>query len=425
MAETQASASALGGYRALWSNRAYCTVLGSEVLLHVGGSLYVTILPWLVLDITGSRRATGWATTAIYLPYLLVSVLAGMLVDRTDRRRLIVAAYLLHAVLVAALPVLYAAGVLAGWHVLLNAALVSSLTLVSYLARSSIIPQVVSRREIVTANSANSVLVGSAMMIGTALVGPVVRALGLVNAFLLSVATSLLAAGLAFSLELPSQAAPHGGFQPLAWRDLVQGLSCVWHDPVIRVVFSLDALYFLLGDGILMAGRPLFVKDVLRAGPEVYGYLRAAGNAGMLVGASLLGRFGRNVNAQRLIVLCWLGYGLSLVSYSLSPSLAVALVASFVSLVVGQLIPTLGASLLQQRVSQELVGRVFGVWSMIAPGAGSFSGILGGELARLLSPRAMIACGAAVSVGNALLGVVGGLWRRAKEVSGHGQAGDC
>lgn len=262
------------------------------------------------------------------------------------------------------------------------------------------------------------------MMIGTAMVGPAVQALGLVNAFLLSVVASLLAAGLAHSLNLPAQAAPQGGSPPLAWRDLVQGLSYVWHDPVVRVVFALDTLYFVLGDGVVMAGLPLFVKDVLHSGPEVYGYLRAASNAGMLVGASFLGRFGRNVNAQRLIVLCWLGYGLSLLSYALSPSLAVALVASFVSLMIGQLIPTLGASLLQQRVSQDLVGRVFGVWSMIAPGAGSFSGILGGELARLLLPRAMIACGAAVGVGNALLGVIGGLWHRFKEASEHGQDGD-
>ena len=141
MVETQAPVGALGGYRALWSNRAYRAVLGSEVLVHLGGSLYVTILPWLVLDITGSRRATGWATTAIYLPYLLVSVLAGMLVDRTDRRRLMIAAYLLRAILVAAIPVLHAAGLLAGWHVLLNAAGVSLLALVSYLARSSLIPR--------------------------------------------------------------------------------------------------------------------------------------------------------------------------------------------------------------------------------------------------------------------------------------------
>lgn len=416
MAETRPSVSAQGGYRALWSNRAYRTVLGSEALVHVGGSLYVTILPWLLLDVTGSRRATGWATTAVYSPYLLVSVLAGMLVDRTDRRRLMMAAYLLRAFLAAAIPALYAAGALAGWHVLLDAALVSSLSLVSYLARSSIISQVVSQEEIVTANSANSVLIGLAMMVGTALVGPVVQVLGLANAFAVSVAMSLLAAGLASSLDLPSQAAQQGGSQPLAWRDLVQGLSYAWHDPVIRVVFSLDALYFILGDGVLMAGLPLFVKDALHAGPEAYGYLRAAGNAGMLVGAFLLGRFGRNVNAQRVIVLCWLGYGLSLVSYSLSPSLAVALAASFVSLMIGHLIPMLGASLLQQRVSQELVGRVFGVWSMIAPGTGSFSGIMGGELARLVPPRAMLACAAAVSVGNAVLGVLGGLWHRADRV---------
>jgi MFS family permease len=425
VAQKQAAVTALGGYRALLSNRAYRTVLGSEVLVHLGGSLYSTILPWLVLEITGSRRAAGWATTAVYLPFLIISVPAGTLVDRTDRRRLLIAAYLLRALLSAVIPLLYAAGVLTGWHALSSAALVSSLALVSYLARSSVLPQIVSREEIVTANSANSVLIGLAMMIGTASVGPVVEALGLANAFTVSVAMSLLAAGLAYSLDLPSQRATQGRAPPLSWRDLLHGLSFVWHDRVIRVVFSLDLLYFVLADGVIMAGLPLFVADVLRGGPEVYGYLRAAGNAGMLVGASLLGRFGRKANAKRLIVLCWLGYGLSLVAYSLSAALAPALLASFASLMIGHLIPTLGASLIHQRVSHQLVGRVFGVWNTIAPGSGSFSGILGGELARLLPAPAMIALGAAVSVGNALLGVAGGLWRRANGVSECGQAADA
>jgi MFS family permease len=425
VAETEASPAALGGYRALLSNRAYRTVLGSEVLVHVGGSLYVTVLPWLVLEITGSRSAAGWATTAVYLPYLLVSVPAGTLVDRADRRRLMMAAYLLRALLAAAIPVLYSAGALAGWHVLSNAALVSSLGLLSYLVRCSVLPQIVSRDRLITANSANSLFIGLAMMIGTASVGPVVQAVGLANAFSVSVAMSLLAAGLAYSLDLPSRSDQQAGPSPLAWRDVLQGLSYVWHDPVVRVVFALDALYFIMGDGVLMAGLPLFVRDVLHAGPEVYGYLRAAGNAGMLLGAFLLGRFGRRANAQRLILLCWLGYGLSLVGYSLSPGLAPALVASFVSLMIGHLIPTLSTSLLQRRASQEIVGRVFGVWSMIAPGAGSFSGILGAELARFLPPRAMIAFGAAVSVGNALLGVVGGLGHRLTEVRERGQVGDC
>jgi DHA3 family macrolide efflux protein-like MFS transporter len=398
------------GYQALLHNPAYRTLLGSEVLAHVGGSLYLTILPWLVLEVTGSDSAPGWATTAVYLPFLLFAVPAGTLVDRVDRRRLMIAVNLLRTLLAAAVPLLNMAGVLAGWHTLLNALLLSALGVLFYLGRSSLLPQIVPREEIVTANSANAVLIGLAMIVGTALVGPVVRVLGLANAFVVYAGTLILSTAFLSSLELPSQLVESEEAPHLAWRDLLQGASYVWHDPIVRTIFLLDALYFSVADGMLMAGLPLFVRDVLNAGPETYGYIRTAGNAGMLLGALWLGRFGRSLNKERLIVLGWLGYGLSLLSYPLFRAYAPALAASFFSLMLGHLIPTCGASLLQERVPQRLLGRVFGVWNTIAPGAGSFSGVIGGALAGVLPATTLIALGAAVSCGNALLGRISGLW---------------
>jgi DHA3 family macrolide efflux protein-like MFS transporter len=398
------------GYQALLNNRTYRTLMGSEVMGHVGRSLYLTVLPWLVLEVTGSNSAVGWATTAIYLPYLVFAVAAGTLVDRLDRRRMMIAVNLLRALLAAAVPMLHVAGILAGWHILLIAFLLSSLDGLFYLGRSSVVPQIVPREEIVTANSAITVLVGLAMMAGTVLVGPVVHVLGLANASAFYVATLILSTFLLSPLQLPPQTGQGERVHRLTWRDLLQGVSYVWHAPVVRTIFMLDALYFVLADGMLRTGVPLFVKDVLHAGPEVYGYIQTAGNAGMLLGALWLGRFGRSLRKERLIVLGWLGYGLSLISYPLFRAFAPALAASFFSLMIGNLIPTCGASLLQERVPQELLGRVFGVWNMIAPGSGSFSGIIGGALAGVLPASVLIMLGAAVSCGNALLGRIGGLW---------------
>jgi len=403
--EGQSPAVSPSGYRALACNPAYRTLLGSAVLMWVGQSLYITILPWLMLDVTGSKSAVGWATTARYLPFLLLAVPSGTLVDRLDRRRLMIAVNMLAALLTVAVPILSAVGVLAGWHALLIAFLLSASGLLYYLARSSILPQIVPKEEIVTANSANVVLVGLAMIAGTALVGPVVQALGLANAFAIHGGTLILSALLLSSLRLPSQAVQTEERQPLSWRDLLEGVSYVWHDPVVRSILLLDALYFVLADGMVMVGVPLFVKDVLHAGPEVYGYIRTAGYAGMLLGALWLGRLGRSLHKERLIVLGWLGY-------PLFRALAPALVASFFASMIGNLIPTCGASLMQERVPQEVLGRVFGIWNMIAPGCGSFSGMIGGALARVLPATGLVALGAVISCGNALLGRVSALWRR-------------
>jgi uncharacterized membrane protein len=191
----------------------------------------------------------------------------------------------------------------------------------------------------------------------------------------------------------------------------VQGLTYVWHDPTIRSTFLLDALYFVLADGMLMTGIPLFVKDVLHAGPEVYSYTRIAGNAGMLLGALWLGQFGRTLPKGRVIVWAWLGYGLSMMAYPLFRSLPAAILASCFASMIGNMIPTSGRSLLQERVPQELLGQVFGVWSIIAPGVGAFSGLIGGALADVLPATGLIAIGAAVACSNGLLGRLGALWQ--------------
>jgi MFS family permease len=399
------------GYHALLHNAAYRTLLSSEVLGHVGWSLYFTVLPWLLLDLTGSNSAPGWATTAVYLPFLLLAVPAGTLVDRVDRRRLLIAANALRAVLAAVAPLLYMARVLTAWHVLFSAFCLSAMNLVSYLARASLLPQIVPQREILTANSANLGVLGLATIAGAAAVGPVVRTLGLVNASAVVAVALMVAAALAALLRLPPEAARAAKVDPLTWVDLLRGVSYVLRDPLVRILFLLDALYFVLGDGMLRTGLPLFVKDVLGAGPEVYGYLRTAGNAGMLLGALWLGRYGKRFDKRKLVVLAWMGYGLSQLGFPLFRSIAPALAASFFSLLIGNAIPACEGSLLQEKVPQEVLGRVFGVWNMIAPGSGAFSGLIGGAVAGAVPATTLIAFAAGVSCFNVVLGVAGGLWR--------------
>ncbi len=398
------------GYRALLRNHRYRTLLGSEVALLVGHGLFITILPWLMLDVTGSDSAVGWATTARFLPYLLLAVPAGALVDRVDRRRSMMTVCLLGAALALLVPILHASRTLAGGHALLIASLLSALVMLFQLARSSIIPEIVPRQELVTANAANIIVAGLAVIAGNALVGPVVRTIGLANGFAVYAGALALSAVLLSPLALVSAAERGVQRQRVQWGDLLEGLSFVWHDGVIRRLFLLDALYFVLASGMLMTGIPLFVKDVLHAGPEVYGYTQIAGNAGMLVGALWLGQYGHHLPKGRVIVSAWLGYGLALMAYPVFGTLPAALAASFVASVIGNLIPASERSLLQERVPEGLVGRVFGVWGIIAPGAGTFSGVIGGALADVLPSGLLIALGAAVACANGLIGRVTGLW---------------
>jgi MFS family permease len=211
---------------------------------------------------------------------------------------------------------------------------------------------------------------------------------------------------------MPTRPALDETKQSLSWSGVLQGVSLAWRDPVVRSMLLLEVVYFSFADGPITVGIPLFVKDVLHAGPAAYGYIRTANYLGLMVGALWLGRNGRHVHKGRVILLGWLGFGLSLIGYPLFHALAPALVAAFVANMVGNLIPMCEGTFIQERVPRDKIGRVSGVWNMIAPGWGVFSGLAGGALARAVPAAMLILFGAVVSCGNALLGLRAGMWRR-------------
>ena len=412
MPDRQASSVAPRGYGALLRNPPYRTLTCSSMLLHFGSGLYVTVLPWLVLEVTGSESAVGWATTARFLPYLLLAIPVGTLVDRFDHRRVMMVSNWICVLLAAAVPVLHLAGALRGWHVLVTAFLVSAFGLPLYLARVAALPRIVAKGSIVTANSASMVLLGLSMMGGTALVGPVVDTLGLANSYGVYAGALLVSALVLTRLELPARTDQEISGDSLGPRDLLQGLSYVLGDPVLRAIFLLDALYFGLANGMIVTGIPLFVRDVLGGGPEVHGYISMLSKVGMLIGSLWLGRFGRQLPKGRVITVCWMGYGLALLSPTLFRTLELVLVAAFFEGMIGNLVPVTASSLMQEQVPPERLGRVFGVWSMIAPGWGSFSGGIAGVLARTVPATGLIALGAAISCGNAMLARLSRLWHQ-------------
>jgi len=402
---------AVGGYRALADNTEFRTLLLAEILLFGGEALFMTVLPWLALEATGSNSAVGWVMSATYLPFLLLALPAGTLADRMDRRRLLIAVNLLRAVVIGSIPVLYSLHALRGWQVLLVAFLRAALSMLFVVARDASVPQIIPRQELVTANAVRTLFIGLAMMMGSALVGPVVRALGLGNAPAVYVASLLLSAGCLARLRLPAHAAPVEPQQGLSWRDLLQGVSFAWRDPLVRGMLMLEVVYFTFGDGPITVGLPLFVKQVLHAGPEAYGYIRTANYLGLMVAALWLGQYGRRVHKGQVILIGWLGWGLALIGYPLFRSLSAALVAGFVSNLMGNLIPMCEGTLIQERVSHDMLGRVSGVWNMIAPGWGVFSGLAGGALAGSVPAATLVLVGAAASCCNALLGLRAGLWK--------------
>jgi predicted MFS family arabinose efflux permease len=371
-------------------------------LVSVAGDwLLFAVLPYVVYVRTGSTIATAGMTVAELAPGIVLGSIAGVLVDRWDRRRLLVAVGLLQALVVLALLAFVAdESYLAVVYAV--AAAQSALSAFSMPAENSLLPTLVSPDELVTANSLNALNNRVGRLGGLAL-GPVVYAVGGLGAVTVVDAGSfVVAAGLVALMRtrrvVPEEPAEPGRFF-VEWRD---GLRVVRREPSVAVLFVVFAL-MTFGGTMLDPLQAPWVRDVLHGGPGVYALLKTVHAGSGIAGSLVVGGVGSRLSPR---LLCGGGSVaaavLLLVRYNV-PVVAVAVALSAVAgaIAVGSAVGV--DTLAQQRVPEAYRGRVFGTLQAAIWLASLLGAVVGGVGATWLGVVGMLDV-AAVLVG--LAGVV-------------------
>jgi len=334
----------------------------------IGSSMLFIALPFYVYARTHSALATGAMFTAEMAPAVLLGSVAGVFVDRWDRRRTMIAADLARAALLLLLLAVDARDRL--WIVYAVAGAEAALTQFFAPAQGALLPRLVEGRALVTANSLNAFSASLTQLVAPSLGGVIFGLLGLPSVVLADSA-SYLASGLLVALIRPPRDAPEpetSAAHPRpeasaafarAWREWRDGLVLIRRDRVLAALFLVTAAS-ALAQGIFIVLLVLFVKDVLRGGAVVLGWLVTAQGVGGLVGGLVGGRVGRAVAPGRIVGVALLAVGaLSLVVFNV-PVLPLTL-AGFV--LAGAVIVVLGSNrqaLLQSRVDDRYRGRVLG-----------------------------------------------------------------
>jgi len=360
-------------------------------LISVAGDwILIAVLPYVVYVRTGSTIATAGMTVAELVPGILLGSLAGVLVDRWDRQRVMVIVNLLQAPAVLALlllttnprflPVVYVV-----------AAAQSVLASFSLPAESSLLPTLVEHDDLVSANALNLLNNRIGRLAGLPL-GPVLYATGGLDVVaMVDAASFALAALLIAAIRIPPTAPVDAREDPeprvlAQWRD---GLALVGRDRSIRVLFVVFGLMTFGGTMLDPLAAP-WVRDILHGGDDVYALLMTVHAGAGICGSLLVGALGARLSPRTL---CGAGSALAgtvlLVRFNV-PILAVAIVLSLVS---G--ITSVGSSvgvetLTQQRVPATHRGRVFGalqatIWTSSLLGAA-----LGGAGAELIGLAGML-----------------------------------
>jgi len=326
-------------------------------------------LPIYVYTLTGSTLATSAMFIAEMIPNLVLSSVAGVFVDRWDRKRTMVIANLLMAL--GLLPLLAVQSIDQLWIVYIVAFVESALGQFFRPAENALLPQLVGEEQLIAANSLNTLNNNLARLVGPALGGVAAGLLGLSGVVLLDVASFLIAGALialisgASTRASQTAAATSGAARAwvAVWREWLAGLRLVRSEQPVLVVFVMLAITSL-GEGIMGVLFVVFVNRVLGGGALEIGWLMSAQAIGGLLGGLLVGSASRLFTPARLIGLSGILFGaIDLAIFNYPAFIPGILLGLILFVVVG--IPGIGFmtgvnTLLQTSVADQYRGRIFG-----------------------------------------------------------------
>ncbi len=336
-----------------------------------GDWLLLTALPFYIYQQTGSALATSVMFMTYWLPGILLGSVAGVFVDRWDRRRTMILGNLAQAAVILPLLVLvFAPSRELLWLAYAVNLVQSCIRLFVGPAEGALLPTLVGQERLVPANSLNALNDNIARFAGPPLGGVLIGLFGLGGVVLVDALTFLFAGAMISLISVSPERttdeieAEGGETVEVAvgrwmsvWRDWLAGLRVIRRSRLITILFLVAAIG-TFGNGILSPLLVPFVQETVEGGAVGYGALLTAQGIGGLIGGFVVGQWAKGLNPARLIAGGLVSVGLILVVVFNVPSLALA-VALFALLAVPFVASAVGQqTLLQSGVSDEYRGRV-------------------------------------------------------------------
>jgi MFS family permease len=356
---TQSAGAPVGtaaAYRRLLANQRLTRFLAGEFISSIGDWLYLVAMLVLVYDETRSALLLAIVGAARTLPAIVLSVPAGILVDRVDRRSILLVTDIVRAGLMFAM----AGAVLVGASisVVVGLAVVTSVFLTfNRPALGAYLPSLATdERELGPANSAYSTLDSAAFIVGPAVGGLLVAAGGAAVAFALNGVTFLVAG--AVVLTLPRQRARRQRqADDIAETEAPASLTAIFRRIAGPLILDISTSLVFGGVGVLTV---IIATDILRSGDAGTGYLNAAFGVGGLCGALIGGALVlRRPDAPLLagVIACAVG----IAGLGLAATVPLALAALAVAVLGAAIIEVISVTLVQRAIPDELRGRALGV----------------------------------------------------------------
>ena len=348
--------------------------------------IYAVAVGWRVYALTHSATMLGLVGLVQYLPMVLVTLLAGLVADRYNRRLVAGTCQLIAALAALALAIAALFGLDRVPTIFALVALVGGLRSFEMATMASLLPSLVPARLFPRAVAASTSATQSSAIVGPA-IGGLLYAVGVAVPFGAAGLCSIAAAAMSFSLVTPR----HVPAKESGLREIFDGLFYIWRERVVLGAISLDLFEVLLGGATALL--PVYARDILHIGSSGLGLLRSAPAVGGLIGSFLFTRFPirRHVGAKMFAAV--LIFGAMTIIFGLSRSLPLSLLALALLVAADIVSVTVRMSLVQLRTPDAMRGRVSAVNSLFVGTSNQLGEFESGMVAGWLGPVASVVSG--------------------------------
>ncbi len=370
-------------------------------LSHVGDFIQAMAQSWLVWTLTSSPFLLGLVGFSQALPRLLLGAVGGAIVDRLERRRLLLATQFLAMLQAFVFWALVYFDSIQFWHVIVLVLFLGTVNTVNQTARHSLINNLVPRDDLMNAIALNSSMANLAKIIGPSVGGVLISIIGVAGCLFVNAVSFLAIILTLVVMEFPAvkaKAKDGAGF----WHEVTEGYQFLRGQ---RRLFSIVLLTY----GIALVGAPysrflpVFATDVLHAGPSTFGLLLAAPGIGAVIAGLGIASFTRLRRRLHFVAMSVFAFSASLIMFSFSRSLPLSMLFLVFVGASNIAIRAVANSIVQMETPPELLGRMLSLFFM-DKGMWSFGTLFIGTVAHIVgTPRAIAISGVACALAASIL----------------------
>jgi MFS family permease len=356
----------------------------------VGTWMQMTAQSWLVLTLTHSSTDLGLAVALQALPVLLLGPYGGVVADRVDKRRLMIALQTAMGGQALVLGLLVLLGSVRFWEICVLAVILGLNNAFENSARQAFVREMVGQDELRNAITLNTVTVNAARAVGPGIGGILIAAVGTGTCFLLNAAS--FAAVVTSLLVMDRSALRPSPPSGRARGQLREGLRYAARTPTIAVPLLMMGLVGLLAYEFQVS-LPVLVQRSFHGGSAAYGFITAAMGIGAVIGGLFTAARGRT--GLRPMILASIGFGVALMACAFSPVIGLAYAAMLFAGWASVSFISIGNSTIQLSSAPSMRGRMLALWQVAFQGTTPIGGPVVGWIIALSDPRIGLAVGGA------------------------------